>query len=162
MSYDYNAQAWDSSGCGTTQFNSPLDRPDNVTNPCEALAGLNVSAAVDALISAQVPAASIGIGVPAYGRAYAIDRVSDWSAYVGYNNTNINQVHNIAVPTFGDVWTNRQILTGRAYGVYSNVTENTTWTIRESVSGVNQTVACLLYTSPSPRDLSTSRMPSSA
>ena len=28
--------------------------------------------------------------------------------------------------------------------------------------GISKNVACLLYTSPSPRDLSTSRMPSSA
>ena len=29
-------------------------------------------------------------------------------------------------------------------------------------AGINPEYACLLYTSPSPRDLSTSRMPSSA
>ena len=32
----------------------------------------------------------------------------------------------------------------------------------EDVSGFSNITACLLYTSPSPRDLSTSRMPSSA
>ena len=32
----------------------------------------------------------------------------------------------------------------------------------EGVSDINQDGDCLLYTSPSPRDLSTSRMPSSA
>ena len=31
-----------------------------------------------------------------------------------------------------------------------------------SIKGVREDVTCLLYTSPSPRDLSTSRMPSSA
>ena len=30
------------------------------------------------------------------------------------------------------------------------------------IAGINHEYACLLYTSPSPRDLSTSRMPSSA
>ena len=32
----------------------------------------------------------------------------------------------------------------------------------DTTAGVNQLKICLLYTSPSPRDLSTSRMPSSA
>ena len=31
-----------------------------------------------------------------------------------------------------------------------------------NVSGIDRASGCLLYTSPSPRDLSTSRMPSSA
>ena len=35
-------------------------------------------------------------------------------------------------------------------------------TALQASSGITQVVACLLYTSPSPRDLSTSRMPSSA
>ena len=34
--------------------------------------------------------------------------------------------------------------------------------IKSAMNEVMQIVACLLYTSPSPRDLSTSRMPSSA
>ena len=33
---------------------------------------------------------------------------------------------------------------------------------KKQVYSINETSACLLYTSPSPRDLSTSRMPSSA
>ena len=33
---------------------------------------------------------------------------------------------------------------------------------RMKQSGVTDIISCLLYTSPSPRDLSTSRMPSSA
>ena len=36
------------------------------------------------------------------------------------------------------------------------------WTIHGKVSGWAKVYRCLLYTSPSPRDLSTSRMPSSA
>ena len=35
-------------------------------------------------------------------------------------------------------------------------------TVNEVVNGMLQGTGCLLYTSPSPRDLSTSRMPSSA
>ena len=35
-------------------------------------------------------------------------------------------------------------------------------TAAERASLINQFIRCLLYTSPSPRDLSTSRMPSSA
>ena len=34
--------------------------------------------------------------------------------------------------------------------------------VKKAVIGVAAPIACLLYTSPSPRDLSTSRMPSSA
>ena len=34
--------------------------------------------------------------------------------------------------------------------------------MNETINQQNQDYACLLYTSPSPRDLSTSRMPSSA
>ena len=51
----------------------------------------------------------------------------------------------------------------------SNVTEtsNGVWLVADLDQGLTQTIEvtyqiCLLYTSPSPRDLSTSRMPSSA
>ena len=40
--------------------------------------------------------------------------------------------------------------------------QNVDWTYSELQQRVDQLAACLLYTSPSPRDLSTSRMPSSA
>ena len=36
------------------------------------------------------------------------------------------------------------------------------WQDQDKVKQLAQSKACLLYTSPSPRDLSTSRMPSSA
>ena len=40
--------------------------------------------------------------------------------------------------------------------------EPLTWQILEKIIAKERPCACLLYTSPSPRDLSTSRMPSSA
>ena len=43
-----------------------------------------------------------------------------------------------------------------------NRINNTTTAVTTAISASNELVACLLYTSPSPRDLSTSRMPSSA
>ena len=46
---------------------------------------------------------------------------------------------------------------------YSAMLVNSGWaTVEELASGKSATKVCLLYTSPSPRDLSTSRMPSSA
>ena len=36
------------------------------------------------------------------------------------------------------------------------------WPFEYSINGVIQTIVCLLYTSPSPRDRTRSRMPSSA
>ena len=49
-------------------------------------------------------------------------------------------------------------------GLFSVVIDG--FVVRESqvemAAAIEQTIACLLYTSPSPRDLSTSRMPSSA
>ena len=51
----------------------------------------------------------------------------------------------------------RLLLPWRLLGVEGDVgTEGT------KLVGVEETIGCLLYTSPSPRDLSTSRMPSSA
>eukprot|EP00831_Metopus_contortus_P072414 TRINITY_DN66088_c0_g1_i2.p1 TRINITY_DN66088_c0_g1~~TRINITY_DN66088_c0_g1_i2.p1 ORF type:complete len:242 (-),score=26.31 TRINITY_DN66088_c0_g1_i2:89-814(-) len=52
----------------------------------------------------------------------------------------------------------RQIITGAFYGVYTS-----RWKSGKSAALDKQELRdCLLYTSPSPRDLSTSRMPSSA
>ena len=52
---------------------------------------------------------------------------------------------------------------------YQDRTDDMEWTHTQGqstfylkVPGVDHTLGCLLYTSPSPRDLSTSRMPSSA
>ena len=47
---------------------------------------------------------------------------------------------------------------GRGHTIQLNNTSNKTVTIKHVYPGI----VCLLYTSPSPRDLSTSRMPSSA
>ena len=44
---------------------------------------------------------------------------------------------------------------------YKEVSDDNTEDLNESFSS-GESIACLLYTSPSPRDLSTSRMPSSA
>ena len=47
--------------------------------------------------------------------------------------------------------------------IYSRISNPTTAVLEERISALEGGVgACLLYTSPSPRDLSTSRMPSSA
>ena len=46
------------------------------------------------------------------------------------------------------------------YGVEADT--STPWTPANSVCAISCHMICLLYTSPSPRDLSTSRMPSSA
>ena len=43
----------------------------------------------------------------------------------------------------------------------SGFLKNIGWNVRESI-GRTGVIACLLYTSPSPRDTSSSRMPSSA
>ena len=54
------------------------------------------------------------------------------------------------------VWVdNTGEVTGKKGAKYSEVTTTIPW-------GTEWITACLLYTSPSPRDLSTSRMPSSA
>ena len=45
----------------------------------------------------------------------------------------------------------------------NNASHGTNFTVSiEAAEGVTTGISCLLYTSPSPRDLSTSRMPSSA
>ena len=53
------------------------------------------------------------------------------------------------------------ITTGEKAGQWGGIT-NTNLQILEQVASGVLDVDCLLYTSPSPRDLSTSRMPSSA
>ena len=47
-------------------------------------------------------------------------------------------------------------------GKQYRVTKDDTILVEKLDADEGQTVTCLLYTSPSPRDLSTSRMPSSA
>ena len=70
----------------------------------------------------------------------------------------------------------RVIVIQKLYGKYFNEDENLTFPkhrfkkfIKDVVNGtierdevIKEEIFCLLYTSPSPRDLSTSRMPSSA
>ena len=56
----------------------------------------------------------------------------------------------------GDIDLNAEITTATDQNIFDDVTDN------ERESGDVEYRNCLLYTSPSPRDLSTSRMPSSA
>ena len=69
-----------------------------------------------------------------------------------------------AAPASGDAPTSYDVYFGDISGDLVNTnllttnTTGTTWTI----TGLSFSTTCLLYTSPSPRDLSTSRMPSSA
>jgi GH18 family chitinase len=147
MTYDYNAQSF-AGTCTTTQFNSPLTA--DATNPCEEAKNMNITSSAEALNSAGVPYASMVIGIPAYGRAYALDYVSQVSSpYIAFNAADINAVHNIAVPTYNDVWTNREILTGRAYGANST-TENTRWTSTGSYAQAGQSVAIGLVNGVTP------------
>ena len=56
-----------------------------------------------------------------------------------------------------------KILTAVEAGLLSvEVDSNSVMTFSNNVDGIGTATVCLLYTSPSPRDLSTSRMPSSA
>lgn len=140
MTYDYNAQGWDSS-CAYTEFNSPLK--NDPANPCSSAADFTIDASYNALSVAGVSNDHIGIGVPVYGHAYALNSVSDVTAsnpYALYNANGLNNVTNYAIPSFGQTWTNRNILTGRAYGGTS-ASENTTWTTVTDYSPAAQTVA---------------------
>ena len=130
MTYDYNGQGFAAEGCKTTQFNSPLY--SDAANPC-SIKNFDVNDSVLALEATGVPAASIGMGIPAYGRAwstanYDIPATNPYVPFVDKAST----VRNFAVPDFGDIWTYREILSGRAYGVDStdpsvNVNEQTKW-----------------------------------
>jgi GH18 family chitinase len=134
MTYDYNGQAFTPAGCTTTGFNSPLYLDDS--NPCFATKTFVIDASLGALQSVGVPGASIGIGVPAYGRAYSIGNVDtkNKNPYVTFINKPAT-VHNVAVPDYGDVWTYRELMTGLAYGAGST-NENTTWVpIAHYISG---------------------------
>ena len=58
-----------------------------------------------------------------------------------------------------------QIKEAKDLGILDGVTTNPSLMAKEGITGdsnIKDHYACLLYTSPSPRDLSTSRMPSSA
>lgn len=147
MTYDYNAQSFAGS-CTTTQFNSPLST--DTVNPCNEAKQMNITASAEALNKSGVPYSGMVIGVPAYGRAYALaynSQVSD--PYMAFNSEKINAVHNVAVPGYNDVWTNREILTGRAYGA-SSTTENTKWTSTGSYAPAGQSVAIGLVNGVTP------------
>lgn len=150
MSYDYNGQSF-STACKYTQFNSPLRK--DAGNPCIENANWNINDSLQALVTSGVSPSKIGIGVPAYGRAYALNNISDitpnnpYALYYGApNNTAIN---NVALFDYGQVWTNRNILTGRAYGA-ATAAENSTWiTVAESTNA-GQAIATsfINYTTP--------------
>lgn len=146
MTYDYNAQAF-AGDCKYTQFNSPLWQVDS--NPCDSLNGsFNIDDSVRTLANAGVGKSNIGIGVPAYGRAYALNHISDVSAYNPYamfntNPANVTAINNIAIPSFEQVWTNLNILTGTNYGrglENGGKSENTIW-VSQGSAAAGQTIA---------------------
>ena len=86
---------------------------------------------------------------------YALGSGSGW--YVGWYNTN--------VPVEDDVWQHVAFTrsgSSNPLKVYVNGVLSFTASSTPGDLGANNSKPCLLYTSPSPRDLSTSRMPSSA
>lgn len=140
MTYDYNAQSFGDS-CKYTGFNSPLWVDPK--NPCEDNKDFNIQSSVETMLAAGVPASQIGIGVPSYGRAYALNSVGDVTTdnlYPMFNADNLDKLQNVAVGGFGSVWTYREILTGRAFGANSD-SENTTWTKVSDGFDVGQSVA---------------------
>jgi GH18 family chitinase len=72
MGYDFHG-TWDN----TTNFNAPLFRTSN--DPADA--GLNVDAAVQAYLSAGVPAKKLVLGVPFYGRGWSGVEDTDHGLY---------------------------------------------------------------------------------
>ena len=54
------------------------------------------------------------------------------------------------------------LFSGGKIGVLENGKPNADLLLTKIAEGLAERINCLLYTSPSPRDLSTSRMPSSA
>lgn len=150
MTYDYNGQAF-AGTCSYTQFNSPLFK--DPVNPCTQTANFNVTDSFNSLKASGVPNNQIGVGIPAYGRAYAVDNTNSitvsnpYAVFVG--GTAATAMNNVAIADFGAVWTNRNILTGRAYGGIST-SEDTTWTFLGSYLPAGQSIATAYanYTSP--------------
>ena len=66
----------------------------------------------------------------------------------------------IGIPQFNS-WNKDRVVRAEAERVRDIVTSITSQ-VQRGLYGFGQFQVCLLYTSPSPRDLSTSRMPSSA
>lgn len=138
MSYDYNAQSF-AGTCTTTQFNSPLS--SDSANPCEEAKDNNISTSAKTLNSVGVPYSSMVIGVPAYGRAYAVSNITQSNVpYLPFISANLSAVYNVAVPSYNDVWTNREIFSGRAYGATST-SENTVWTSTGVYAPAGQSIA---------------------
>ena len=87
--------------------------------------------------------------------------------FLAHNDTNngtgaIAGINQLAFLTYGSAWTQALLLDTNQNATFAGditLDENLTFTTNNFVDIVN---TCLLYTSPSPRDLSTSRMPSSA
>lgn len=137
MSYDYNAQEFTPS-CPFTEFNSPLW--SDPANPCAETKDFSINNSVLTLNETGVPMSSIGIGIPAYGRSYTLNSISDVSAsnmYAQYING--SYIQNPAVKDFHSTWTYREIITGRAFGA-DTASENTNWTKVASYA-VGQTAA---------------------
>ena len=87
-------------------------------------------------------------GAEVKGDFYAVN-----NAYITTRQDNANSYLN------GDVYLSRG---GDPYGHSIGPSKAHAIVLRGDAVGVGQIGYCLLYTSPSPRDLSTSRMPSSA
>ena len=65
-------------------------------------------------------------------------------------------------PASVDIWDKKYRLKAKSGQVIDHTIDDTFKRVASALAAVEQTSDCLLYTSPSPRDLSTSRMPSSA
>lgn len=156
MTYDYNAQAFPGS-CTTTEFNSPLQA--DPANPCAGT--YSVQQSVQALTSLGVPAASIGVGIPAYGYAYSLSAssaagLSSTNPYVTFSPSTASSVYNVAVPALNAVWTYRSIVSGLGYGVSSSTStsENTSWSTSLRSSSAGQVYASGLVNGTAPAFIS--------
>ena len=75
---------------------------------------------------------------------------------------NIRQLHNFDPPATSDEVRAAALQYVRKVSGSTKPSQANQAAFDEAVEAVAHATACLLYTSPSPRDLSTSRMPSSA
>ena len=74
----------------------------------------------------------------------------------------INEGTNIVIRRVRTEWTNGPDENNGAYGIYPVQTENVLLEDNVAIGASDAGIYCLLYTSPSPRDVEESRMPSSA
>ena len=97
--------------------------------------------------------------VPAHVKAITAENITAWNNKSSFSGNYEDLTNKPTIPTVPTVVSAFENDAGYVTNEYH---DNTKQDVIEDLSEIRTSIACLLYTSPSPRDFASSRMPSSA